>query len=346
MAIWVVRGGGRGEHEQKFIQDKRVYVTWDGLSVDLSKMRERTELFKAMERVYPDAKVKTIYNWASQVWPFAHDIKEGDLVVLPLKSQPSIYIGEVTSGYHFEANGPDPYYHWRTVRWVGESIPRSYFGQDLLYSFGAFMTICRIKRNNAEGRIESMRVNGWKPENLTITPTSATAEEGDTRPVSADLEELAHDQIAALIAAKFKGHRLALLVEAILKAQGYTTYRSPEGPDSGVDILAGAGPLGFGSPQLCVQVKSQDAPIGRPEIDQLMGAMKKVQAHEALFVSWSGFKQTVYKEAAPSFFSVRLWNQNNLLEQLFTHYDHLDDDLKAELPLKRIWTVAAQKEDQ
>jgi restriction system protein len=42
---------------------------------------------------------------------------------------------------------------------------------------------------------------------------------------------------------------------------------------------------------------------------------------------------------------VRLWTQKELLEQLFTHYDHLDEDLKAELPLKRIWTVAAQEEE-
>ena len=76
-----------------------------------------------------------------------------------------------------------------------------------------------------------------------------------------------------------------------------------------------------------------------------MGAMKKVQAREALFVSWGGFKQTVYKEAAPSFFSVRLWNQNDLLDHLFAHYDHLDEDLKAELPLKRVWMVAAQRRE-
>jgi restriction system protein len=33
-----------------------------------------------------------------------------------------------------------------------------------------------------------------------------------------------------------------------------------------------------------------------------------------------------------------------LLEQLFEQYDKLDEDLKAELPLKRVWTVAAQDE--
>lgn len=31
-------------------------------------------------------------------------------------------------------------------------------------------------------------------------------------------------------------------------------------------------------------------------------------------------------------------------EAIFAHYDKLDEDLKAELSLKRIWTVAAQEE--
>jgi restriction system protein len=53
----------------------------------------------------------------------------------------------------------------------------------------------------------------------------------------------------------------------------------------------------------------------------------------------------VQKELAASYFRVRLWTQKELLEQLFTHYDKLDEDLKAELPLKRIWTVAAQEEE-
>jgi restriction system protein len=34
----------------------------------------------------------------------------------------------------------------------------------------------------------------------------------------------------------------------------------------------------------------------------------------------------------------------SLLEQYFAHHDHLDDDLKAELPLKRMWTIIAQEE--
>jgi restriction system protein len=145
-----------------------------------------------------------------------------------------------------------------------------------------------------------------------------------------------------MIQAKFGGHGLARLVEAILNAQGYTTYRSSEGPDSGVDILAGAGPLGFGAPRLCVEVKSEATAIDRPTVDKLLGAMTKFSAQEGLFVAWGGFKSNVYKELAPSFFRLRFWTQKELLEQLFANYDRLDDEIKVELPLKRVWTIAAQ----
>jgi restriction system protein len=60
-------------------------------------------------------------------------------------------------------------------------------------------------------------VADWQPESLraaTIQPT-ATDEEGVVS--GPDLEELARDQIARAIEAKFKGHDLTRLVEAVLR---------------------------------------------------------------------------------------------------------------------------------
>ena len=345
MAVWLIRAGSHGEYEQKFIQENRVYVTWDKLAVDLTKLKDRKALFTTMTELYADAKPKAIHNYVSQVWPFAHEIKKSDLIVMPLKVQPGIHIGEVIGDYHYEPGGPNPYYHWRAVKWIGEAIPRANFGKDLLYTFGAFMTICRVQRNKAEARILAMRANGWKAETISGATIKELITVSDETTGDTNLEELAHDQIAQLINARFKGHGLTRLVEAILEAQGYTTYRSPEGADGGADILAGAGPLGFGVPRLCVEVKSDSAPVDRPTVDKLLGAVTKFGAQEGLFVAWGGFKSNVQKELATSFFRVRLWSQKELLEQLFAHYDHLDEELKAELPLKRIWMVAAQDEE-
>lgn len=344
MSIWLIRAGSHGEYEHKFIQENRVYVTWDDLDVDLSNMSGRSELTAAMTQRYSEAKPKTIQNWVSQVWPFAHEMKIGDLVVVPLKSQPAVYIGEITGDYQCQPSGPSPFFHSRAVKWIGEAIPRTHFGKDLLFSFGAFMTICRIKRNNAEQRIAAMRSNGWKAETLAAATKATASASNDEETADSDLDELARDQIASLISARFKGHGLTRLIEGILKAQGYTTYRSPEGADGGADILAGSGPLGFSAPRLCIEVKSEDNPIGREPVDKLLGAMTKFNADQGLFVAWGGFKGNVQKEMASQFFRLRLWTQKEILEQLFEQYDRLDEDLKAELPLKRVWMVASQEE--
>lgn len=348
MAVWLVRAGSQGQFEQRFIQDSRVYVTWDGLNVDLSKLKDRDALFEALGERNPNTKPKAIHNWVSQLWPFAHEIKKGDLVVLPLKSQPAIQIGEVTGEYQFQSEGPNPYYHFRAVKWVGEAIPRAHFSQDLLYSFGAFLTICRIQRNNAEARIKAMRAAGWKAETVPVvakTLTAAGEEQTQAITEDANLEELALDQLSRLIASKFKGHNLTRLVEGILRAQGYNTYLSPPGADGGADILAGTGPLGFGAPRICVEVKSEAEPIERSKVDKLLGAVTKFGATEGLFVSWSGFRTTVQKELATSFFRVRLWSQKELLEALFANYEKLEEDLRAELPLKRVWMVASPDDE-
>lgn len=49
------------------------------------------------------------------------------------------------------------FHHCINVRWIQQDIPRSNFDQDILYSLGAFITVCRIKRNDAEKRIHKLR---------------------------------------------------------------------------------------------------------------------------------------------------------------------------------------------
>jgi restriction system protein len=113
-----------------------------------------------------------------------------------------------------------------------------------------------------------------------------------------------------------------------------------------VDILAASGPLGFGSPRLCVQVKSTDAPVDLATLRQLIGAMQNVHTDQGLLVSWGGFKSSVDREEATQFFRVRLWDQATFVDELLAHYDMLDVALRAELPLKRIWPVAVQDEGE
>lgn len=321
----------------------------DLLGETLDATKDRRDLVEVLGRHYPAAGKRRLAHHAGQIWTFVHEMKPGDWIILPSKVKPAIHVAEIAGEYRFNADGPNPYFHYRAVRWLARDIPRSNFDQDLLYSFGAFMAICELRRNDAEKRIRVMATQEWRSStqgfDIDVTPVGPDDSESHDVQVGADLDEVARDQIARLIIASFKGHGLARLIDAILRAQGYTTHLSPEGPDKGVDILAAPGPLGFGHPRLCVQVKSEDNPVDLPTLNQLIGAMQNTHADQGLLVSWSGFKSSVEREAPSQFFRVRLWDQDALIRELLANYERVDEELRAELPLKRIWVVVRDESD-
>lgn len=71
--------------------------------------------------------------------------------------------------------------------------------------------------------------------------------------------------------------------------------------------------------------------------------MQNVGAELGLLVSWSGFKGTVDKELPAQFFRVRLWDQDNLINEIFENYEQLEEGLRADLPLKRARVLADQE---
>ena len=48
MSIWLFRAGKNGEFESKFLNDKRIYLTWDNLKVDLSKYKDRDKILEKL----------------------------------------------------------------------------------------------------------------------------------------------------------------------------------------------------------------------------------------------------------------------------------------------------------
>jgi restriction system protein len=339
MALWKVQAGKYGEQMTVALEQNLVTIGWDELG-DLSAIHSRKELEELYKHTYPGKGIKTVYNHVGQIWAFKDRIKVEDYVVLPLKNRSAIAVGAVKSTYEYRRDLGETVHHCRIVRWIAKEVPRTSFGQDLLYSFGAFMTVCQITRNNAEKRVLGI-AHGKKETRAELPPEGPDEDPSDVGQ-TADIEELAADQIQEIISRRFRGHKLSELVDAILTAKGYTTLYSKPGPDGGVDILAGNGAMGFDSPHLCVQVKSSESPADVSLLRELIGTMKTKNADHGLLVSWGGFKETVRKEGTSSFFQVRLWDRTNLLSELLANYDRLPQSVQAELPLKRIWVVATE----
>ncbi len=334
MSLWLVRAGSRGEREDLALEKNLVAVGWPELD-DLSHVESREALLERLTIAYPNAKPNALRNWAGQLWAFVRAMKPGDIVALPLKQRPTVFFGRVTGEYQYRPDLPSDARHTRPVEWIKE-VPRSAIDRDLLYSLGSLMTVCRIQRANAEARILSL-IEG-KQATIPVVASQEQDEASDEE-AEADLEEIALDQIRRFISQRFKGHRLTDLVAAVLTAQGFKVRVAPEGPDGGVDVLAGSGELGFDEPRIAVQVKSGDAPVDIKTVRELQGAMKNFQASRGLFVSWSGFRSSVSKEVARLFFEIRLWGPDELLREVLRLYDRLPDEIQAELPLKRIWVL-------
>lgn len=347
MTMWLIRAGRAGEREKVALENKVAVVGWEELP-DLTSCTTREALAQLLVATYPDDKPNTLRNWESQIWPVRETIKVGDLVVLPLKTRSDIVVGRVSGEYQYRTDLPGGPLHTRPVEWLKE-FPRSAFDKDLLLSFGAFMTVCRIERNNAEQRVAAkLAGKKWSPMPVQLSgkkgqPLSSPApiDMGDLTDATAnpDIEEQSRDLIRERIAQRFKGHSLAALIAAILEAQGYRARISPQGADGGVDIMTGSGPLGFDSPRLIVQVKSQDAKVDVKIVRELTGVMGKFHADHALLVGWGGFTQAALAEVAADYFKLRLWDAGDVVKAVQDHYEHLPEAIRAEIPLKRVWTL-------
>lgn len=338
MAVWLVRAGSQLPRHD-FALDKNVVVTgWDEMP-DLSKFTTREQFEAVCKEAHPSQKLNTIRNWSRQLWAFVQRIQKGDLAIMPIKGQNAIAIGRVTGGYEYRPENPAGARHTRAVQWLFQDMPRDRFDQDLLYSLGAFMTVCQIQRNNAEQRIHAILEGKDEPR------TSGSGQDGEASDTLAvpDLEEYALTQIRSHITQNFSGHALADLVDSILQAQGYQTQVSDPGPDGGVDIIAGRGPMGFDRPRLCVQVKSSTQQQDVSVLRELKGVMRDFQAEQGLLVAWGGFKRSVFTEARRAFFEIRLWDADALVKAVLENYDRLSERVRAELPLKRIWTLVQEE---
>jgi restriction system protein len=346
--LWIVRAGAQGEREYAAI-DKSALLPGFLEVGDLSQRGDRDAILAYLQEVWPDEGTNRLRNFAAQLNQFVNKIEIGDYVVMPRKLTNGVAIGVVTGNYQFDA--ASDYKHSRSVEWKEESLPRDTFKQDLRHSFGAFMTICEIKRNAALERVKAVLETGVDPGALLgkqgqakKPPAVSGVEEDETEAddYQTDIEDIANQQIISLIKSEFAGHALADLVAEIMRVEGYTTKVSAPGADGGVDILAAGGTLGLGEDRICVQVKSGDGTANHDVVLRLIGSVSNSQAQTGLLVSIGGVNAVAQKELDNNFFKLRLWQMPDLLKALFRTYGELSDETRAKLPLKQIWAPMAR----
>ena len=344
--LYLARAGRNGEDEDLALESNLAIVEFRDIP-SLEGAADYNAIVKLVSEALPDQKTRRQLNFARQLLAFAVTMQTGDLVILPRKLTSQIAIGRVSGPYRFSKVNSETR-HTRPVEWLQTDIPRTTFEQDLLYSFGAFMTVCNISRNDAARRVDAVLEGKADPgpSMPTGTKTKHPPPTEDQAEAVPDLVQMAHDQIVARIQSRFSGHGLTRLVDAVLQVEGWVTKVSPPGPDGGVDILGGRGSLGLDGPRLCVQVKSQQNPADVTVYRTLQGTMQTFNAEQGLLVCWGGFNRAVLQESKQGHFTVRLWNSSDLVGAIYRNYDHLPAEVQAELPLKQVWMLVTEDSDE
>jgi len=344
---WLIRAGRAGEREQWALKNS---VSGGGFSevADLTAATSRESVAAQVAAGFPGAIGGRLQTFSAQLWALRGRITIGDLVVMPLKNTPQLAIGRVTGPYAYR-DDPDPSLrHVRPVEWLVTDVPRTAVKQDLLYTLGAFLTICEVRRHDAAYRIEKLAQTGKDPGARTPLPGTKP----DPEPIDPAVEELgggpidieqhAFDRLSSYVIETFAGYRMQRLVAAVLTAEGFACSVPGEGADQGIDVLAAKGPLGLDEPRLVVQVKSEAGSVGSGVVQQLMGAMNTHQAQQGLLVAWGGVTKAAEKMLDSQYFRVRVWSSKDLLEAIFRNYDRLPEELRNELPLKRVWALVEE----
>lgn len=149
MKLWVVRAGSRGEQEKTCLNENLVTIGWDELP-DLKQFDSKEKLFQKHQEIYNETNKIAANSAVGQIWRFVNEIEIGDLIALPSKFTPVIYVGTIESAYQYQAQKDA--LHWRAVKWL-KTIPRRSFSQDILYSFGSLLTVFQVSRDNSAEKV-------------------------------------------------------------------------------------------------------------------------------------------------------------------------------------------------
>lgn len=156
--LWLVRLGRNGDFEPLALSRQLLSVDF-GVKSNLAGLRTRSEIAAAVALALPQEANRRQANVTGQLHRFVNEIAGGDVVVAPLRTRPIYAIGEITGAYQQLPDGRAA----RPVRWLSLSASRSQFGQDLLYSLGALMTVCEVRRPSGAVRVATIAETGLDP---------------------------------------------------------------------------------------------------------------------------------------------------------------------------------------
>lgn len=334
MNLWMVRAEREGLLYEEFRKNSVVAIGWSRIG-NLNEIRSWDELRTAMSQAYPDFGNHKLGRTAGMLWRMKTEISEGDHVLTYDPARRTYLFGTVSGPYAYQPElitGEDGEWpHTRPVTWLEREIPRDALSAATRNSLGSLITLFKLPGRALE---EFLNYTSGNKVPLQELPQDTAQSEDESGASIEDIEgrslEFIKDMIVQ-VAAEDMEH----LVAGLMRALGYKTRVSPAGPDRGQDILASPDALGLEDPRVVVEVKHRKGTIGAPEIRSFLGGRRP--SDRGLYVSTGGFTKDARYEADRATIPLRLMTIDELVDLIVTHYEKLDVETRALIPLKRVY---------
>lgn len=127
------------------------------------------------------------------------------------------------------------------------------------------------------------------------------------------------------------------LIAALLTGMGYhIAWKSPPGPDKGLDILAYTDPLGASGPRIKVQVKRRQDKAPAESIRSFMAILGDKDI--GLYVCTGGFTSSAESEVRDQQTRrLTLMDASQMVQLWIEHYDRIPEEHRLLLPLRPIY---------
>ena len=331
---WVVRAGRNADHVDDFRANSVVAIGWSeagDFPIDISD-EDMTALF---DRIYASAKPRARRVHQAQVRRFQTEVKKGDRVATYDPMLRVYLLGTVGAGPAWRGGVLPRSFK---VKWTHQTL-RDELSEKTRHGLGSIATFFRASEDASRELWEKARSISGSVEDATPPPASEISQltETDTDEDS-ELREDVLERADQLIEDRIVGldwRQMQDLVAGVLRAMGYQTTVSADGPDRGVDIFASPDGLGLQEPRIFVEVKHRDGAMGADQLRKFLGGRRS--GDRCLYVSTGGFTREARFEAERANVPLTLVTLPKLRELLLQHYERLDSETRALVPLQRLY---------
>ena len=309
------------------IEKGYVAIDWHEMG-NLQQVAPNRDAYKAAyARSYPNDKEGKVPVAAGVAFRFAVEMKPGDIIIYPSKQDRMVNIGVIESDYEYIASAILNCPNRRKVKWL-KHLARTSFSQPALNEIGSAITLFRVS-SNADEFLAALEGKIFEVEDI---------DEASADLVTAQVEETTEDFIIKRLKNNQTPFQFEHFVAHLLECMGYHSRVTQAAGDGGIDIIAHRDELGFEPPIIKVQCKQILSTVGRPDVQQLHGAIEN--GEHGLFVTLGTFSNEArtFERTKPN---MRLIDGRDLVELIYAHYGKFEPRYQMLLPLKRTYIPGA-----